>query len=101
MFFSRNCISTGAISNGWDQLLGTLSTSSYSQRIMAEDKKLTKKSDAVRYLHSLFEKKIITGKEDPKAVFLMSSLFQRHKLSNFRTCYNQIRREFFNLNSKY
>ena len=59
--------------------------------IMVPVGRLTKKSLAVRMLHSKFEKGEITGGESPKAVWASDAVFQKHKLGNFRTCYNAMR----------
>lgn len=56
--------------------------------------RLTKKSLAVRLLRTKFEKGALTGEEQPKAVWESDAVFQKHKLANFRTCYNSMRLEF-------
>ena len=53
-----------------------------------------KKSLAVRMLRSKFEKGEVTGGESPKSVWESDDVFQKHKLSNFRTCYNAMGVEF-------
>ena len=52
---------------------------------------LTKRSNAVRLLRSKFEKGELTGNEQPKAAWKSEETFQKHKLGNFRTCYNAMR----------
>ena len=56
--------------------------------------RLRKDSAAVHRLTEKFEKGEITGAEDPKEVWLSDTLFQNHKLSNFRTCYNNVRTRY-------
>lgn len=53
-----------------------------------------KKSQAVRLLRAKFENGEIKGDEQPKAVWESDAAFQKHKLPNFRTCYNSMRLEF-------
>lgn len=55
--------------------------------------RLSKDSQAVVKLYDLFAKGIINGSEEPKSVWQSDPIFQVHKLNNFRTCYNNIRRE--------
>lgn len=56
--------------------------------------KLTKGSQAVRLLRRKFESGDVKGDEPPKTVWESESLFQKHKLVNFRSCYNALRVEF-------
>lgn len=54
--------------------------------------KLTANSAARKLLVQEFANGEITGDEDPKDVWESDSIFQQHKLSNFRTHYNNLRR---------
>lgn len=56
--------------------------------------RLTKTSRAVKLLRSKFETGEVTGREDPKEFWQSEVVFQEHKLTNFRTCYNNIRKDF-------
>ena len=56
--------------------------------------RLTKKSLAVCMLRSKFEKGEITGGESPRVAWESDAVFQKHKLGNYRTCYNAIRIKF-------
>lgn len=56
--------------------------------------RLTKGSKAVKLLRSKFQKGEITGKEDPKLVWQSDDVFKQHKLPNFRTCYNNVKKDF-------
>ena len=55
---------------------------------------LSKNSEAVRLLREKFECNEITGDETPKQAWLMDPLFQQYKLENFRTCYNNMKKEY-------
>lgn len=55
--------------------------------------KLTKNSAAVVVLRDKLESGEILGSEDPKKVWLSHATFQQHNLENFRTFYNNIRKE--------
>ena len=55
---------------------------------------LAKDSKAVKLLRGMFEKGQITGNETLKDVWLLSPVFQEHKLQNFRTCYSNLQKEF-------
>ena len=56
--------------------------------------RLTKKPLAVRMLRSKFEKGEVTGGESLKSVWESDDAFQKHKVGNFRTCYNAMGGEF-------
>lgn len=64
---------------------------------------LSKNSEAVIRLHEKFESGELSGDETPKQVWLSDTAFQRHKLDNFRTCYNNMKFKFQNIgdNSKF
>ncbi len=47
-----------------------------------------------------FMKGEITGNETPKSVHESEALFREHRLSNFKTCYNNMAKEFINSNGK-
>ena len=55
---------------------------------------LSKNSPAVAKLHEKFSSGQLTGKEQPKDVWLSDPIFQQHKLENFRTCYNKVKKEY-------
>ena len=61
--------------------------------------RLTKSSDAVIKLREKLERGELKGTEDPKQVWLSEPLFQMHKIENFRTCWNNLKKEFKNSNS--
>jgi len=56
--------------------------------------KLTAKSPAKKLLRRKFEQKELTGLENPKEVWESEPIFMKHKLTNFRTHYNNMRNEF-------
>jgi len=56
--------------------------------------KLTAKSPARLLLRQKFDDRHLTGDEDPKDVWESEALFKEHKLENFRTHYNRMRKEF-------
>lgn len=62
--------------------------------------RLNKDSAAVYKLREMFESNQFTGTEDPKQAWLSHPLFQEHKLSNFRTCYKNIKTEYTNNDSR-
>ena len=45
-------------------------------------------------LRAKFEKGEVAGDESPKSVWESDDIFQKHKLGNFRTCYNAMKVEF-------
>lgn len=47
---------------------------------------------AVKLLRTKFVNGEITGRENPKAVWEAEPVFQKHKLTNFRACYNNMKR---------
>ena len=47
-------------------------------------------------LRSKLEKGEVTAGESPKVVWESDAVFQKHKLGNFRTCYNAMYIEFGN-----
>lgn len=55
--------------------------------------KLTESSQAVKILRAKFRTGEVTGKEKPKAVWESDPAFQKHRLNNFRTCFNKIKKQ--------
>lgn len=55
---------------------------------------LRKGSKAVRHLQHLFMSGAIDRSEDPKKGHEVYSVFQQHKIAKFRTCYNNLKKEF-------
>lgn len=55
--------------------------------------RLTRDSAASVKLREWLSTGKLTGEEEPKEVWLMDPLFMNHKLANFRTCYNNSRKE--------
>ena len=55
--------------------------------------KLTNSSIAVKLLRAKLESGQLSGNEAPKSVWESDPTFKMHSLSNFRTCYNKLRRE--------
>ena len=56
--------------------------------------KLFKGSKAVLLLRAKFERGEIAGKESSKSIRESESIFKEHKLSNFRACFNNMKREY-------
>jgi len=56
--------------------------------------KLTAKSPARKLLLQKFVQKELNGTEDPKDVWESDPIFMEHKLSNFRTHYNNLRNQY-------
>ena len=62
--------------------------------------KLTKNSLAVKTLNSMLSSGELSGTDNPKSVWESNHLFKSHKLPNFRTCYNRLRKQYSLKNSK-
>lgn len=58
-----------------------------------QNSRLTRDSQAVVKLTALFSDGKIAPGTEPKAVWLSDPVFHVHKLHNFRTCFNNIRKE--------
>lgn len=59
-----------------------------------QNNRLTRDSQAVVKRIALFSDGKISASAEAKAVWLSDPVFQAHKLHNFRTCYNNIRKDF-------
>ena len=57
--------------------------------------KLTRNSEAVQLLLSKFESGLISKDADARSVWESEIIVKRHNLPNFRTCFNNMRKEFF------
>lgn len=60
-----------------------------------QNARLTRDSKAVVKLQEMFASGQITGTEEPKAVWLADPVFHAHKLNNFRTCFNNIKKDVY------
>lgn len=60
-----------------------------------QNSRLTKSSKAVSLLYSMFESGQLGKNSDPKPVWLSNPVFMNHKIQNFRTCFNNIKKEIF------
>ena len=59
-----------------------------------QNNRLSQDSKAVVRLVELFANGTVSSKSEPKAVWLSVPTFQIHKLNNFRTCFNNIRKDY-------
>ena len=59
-----------------------------------QNTRLTRDSQAVVKLIEGFTNGSISVTSEPKTVWLSDPVFTAHKLNNFRTCFNNIRKEF-------
>lgn len=57
--------------------------------------KLTVNSKAMVLLRKKFESEEISRNDDPKSVWSQEPLFSVHKLDNFRTRFNKLKKEYF------
>lgn len=60
-----------------------------------QNSRLTKGSKAVSLLYSLFQSGKLGRDSEPKPIWLSNPLFMNHKIQNFRTCFNNVKKEFF------
>ena len=58
-----------------------------------QNSRLTRDSKAVVLIQELLASRKITQSTERKTVWLTDPIFQAHKLANFRTCFNNIKRE--------
>lgn len=58
-----------------------------------QNARLTRDSKAVVLIQELIASGKINQSTEPKAVWLSDPIFQAHKLANFRTCFNNIKKE--------
>lgn len=63
--------------------------------------KLTATSPAVQLLQQKFEKGEVQQSTDPKSIWESENIFQEHKLDNFRTCVNRLKRFYFDHNGEF
>ena len=59
-----------------------------------QNSRLTRDSQAVVKLIEGFANGSISTSSEPKTVWTSDPVFSAHKLNNFRTCFNNIRKEF-------
>ena len=55
---------------------------------------MSKNSEAIKLLRHMFSNGQINDSDTPKSVYESSDVFQKHKLSNFRTHFNSMRKEY-------